>query len=216
MKEFPKYGLLIAISKSSFITDTLKGTQMESVPVVFFYCNYKEEARRAADSILRSLLKQLSAQLPDLRQELVNAYNKANVEGHSQTSLDSHTTEALIRATLSRFKTVFIVVDALDECTREQRKILVKFLLNQAKVAGGCSVKIFLTSRDEDDLRRMFQDKHIRNYVINANDTKKDIKPFVRHEVASYLESGEILGGKVSVGLQTELVTSLVNNADGM
>lgn len=124
-----------------------------------------------------------------------------------------------MKSTLSRFKTAFIVVDALDECSFDERETLVKFLLdqiNQPEVPGSCSVKIFLTSRDEDDLRRMFKEGNIRSYVIDANDTEKDIRPFVESEVASNIESGKFLGGNVPKELQKEVVTNLVKNADGM
>lgn len=200
---------------SSFITDALRGTQ-KSVPVIFFYCNYKEEGRKEAGSVLRSLLKQLSAQFPKLHQDLIAAHKKASDEGHNQTSLDSHTTETLIRATISQFKTVFIVVDALDECHPVERKILVNFLLDQAEATNGCSTKIFLASRDEHDLHRIFREKNIGKYVINSDDTEKDIRPFVEHEVTNYVESGAILGGEVPTELRAKLITGLIKNADGM
>src|SRR5437588_6533011 len=49
---------LYLIFRRSYIIDTLHNTY-HSTPVLFFYCSYKEEERRTAHSMSRTLLKQL-------------------------------------------------------------------------------------------------------------------------------------------------------------
>lgn len=127
------------------------------------------------------------------------------------TSLDKKSSEISLAAVLASFEQTFIVVDALDECSVEERKTIVMLLTRLLK---GSRVKIFLTSRPEIDLHRLLQDS--ASHAIDANDTAKDIRPFVAAALDDYITSGALLSGKVTAELREELEDILSVQADGM
>ena len=204
-----------SLPPSSRIIDALSATHGSSSPVLFFYCNYKEQARKEANGILRALLKQISGTATILDPELVSVYDRAQSEGFNATSADAPSTESLFQRALPRFKTTYVVIDALDECEEAERKDLV-MALKRHTVLRNHVVKVFVTSRDEKDLARMFSGTS--DFQINANDTGLDIQSFVEIKVEECVNNGEILGGKKNVtpGLMQDLVDTLVRKADGM
>lgn len=131
----------------------------------------------------------------------------------SDTHLNLKSTEVSFAAALSQFEKVFVVVDALDECSEEERKSIVMLLTRQLKLEG-CQIKVFLTSRPENDLRQLLKDNP--SHQIDANDTSKDITPFVVAALDSHIANGMLLGGNVSTGLRRDLVETISGQADGM
>lgn len=190
--------------------DTLTETY-KSTPTLYFYCNYAEPTRREALSIVRSLLKQLSAKDKELDPTIISAFDDA-------TSLSLDASKDLLKTAISRFEDVYIIVDALDECleteSEKERELLVEFLA-QLSSFEGCNVKMFLTSRFDNDLHQMLKDNH--SYQINADDTTKDIQPFIAARIDDLVRREKLLrGGIVTPKLREELIMTLSRGADGM
>lgn len=189
---------------SSHVVDALTVTY-PSIPTIYFYCNYGEEKWQTTSSIVRSLLKQLSIKFKSLDPRLLDIFDNG-------TSLSLDTSERLFAAALLRTETTFVVVDALDECSKEERKSLVELLKRQLYL--DCNVKIFLASRDESDLRGILMDSI--SYRINADDTATDITPFVTAKIDDLIQTRQILHGNVSPGLKKDLIETISGEADGM
>ncbi|KAL0631347.1 hypothetical protein Q9L58_009793 [Maublancomyces gigas] len=189
---------------SSLVIDTLTETY-KSVPTIYFYCHYGERERQETLSITRTLLKQLSMRC-ELDPPIVSVFD-------SGTQLNLKSSEGSFAAALSQFEKVFVVVDALDECSEEERKSIVMLLTRQLKLEG-CRIKVFLTSRPENDLRQLLKDNP--SHQIDANDTSKDITPFVVAALDSHIANGMLLGGNVSARLRRDLVETISGQADGM
>lgn len=183
------------------LTDTYR-----AVPTIYFYCYFGEKDRQTLLDITKSLLKQLSARCEGLDSKLVSAFS-------NDTSLTTESSETLFSAALSRFEKVFIVVDALDECNHEERRSIVE-LFNRQMELSGCCIKIFLTSRPEIDLRHLLQSN--LNHYINADDTSKDITPYVTATVERHIAGGRLLGGTVTPMLKTHIIETINSKADGM
>ena len=203
------------ISSSSRIIDTLSATHGPSCPVLFFYCNYKEQTRREANGILRALLKQISGKATIMDPELVSSYDRAIVKGFDAPLIDASSAESAFRRALSTFKSTYVVIDALDECEEAERMELVRALKSHVS-SKDFVVKVLLTSRDENDLARMLSETS--DIRINADDTALDIRQFVEIKIEECITNGEILGGKgnASPELRQDLVNTLVSKADGM
>ena len=120
---------------------------------------------------------------------------------------------------MSQTGEAFVVLDALDECEEEERKVLISFL-RKLLALDGCQVKIFLTSRPEDGLHRSFKDsqsKDILTYRIDVDDTVQDIGPFVTQRVDELIESKALLyGTPVTQDFREHLITTLIQEADGV
>lgn len=131
----------------------------------------------------------------------------------SNNLLTIKTSEISFAATLSQFETAFVVVDALDECSEQDRNSVVTLLTRQLR-SNKCRMKIFFTSRPENDLHRLLGDNH--NHHIDVSDTAKDITPFVDSTVNKLIRSGALLGGNVGSVLAKELVKTISAHSDGM
>lgn len=156
-------------------------------------------------SIIGTLLKQLSMRLQALDPKMVSTYDNSML-------LNIKASESSFATALTRFEKVFVIVDALDECSEEERKCIVMLLTRQLRLTG-TQVKIFLTSRPENDLRQLLQGN--TSHQIDANDTTKDITPFVYAAVGDLITSKALLGGDVT-SLRWDLVRTISEKADGM
>lgn len=183
------------------LTETYK-----SLPTIYFYCNYGELERQTTRSIIGALLKQLCHQSKKLDQYTESIFD-------SNSLLNIRTSETAFAATLSQFKRVFVVVDALDECSQEERDTMVSFFTRQVRLAK-CQLNIFLTSRPENDLHQLLKNTHTHH--IDANDTDKDIRPFVEASLKKLINDKALLGGKVEVELAKELVHKISTQSNGM
>jgi hypothetical protein len=69
-------------------------------------------------------------------------------------------------------------------------------LLRRLLDLDSCQVKIFLTSRPEDGLHRLFKgprSKNLLTYKIDVDDTVQDIGPFVTQRVDELIETEAFL-----------------------
>ena len=201
------------IPHRSYIIDTLCNTY-HSTPVIFFYCSYKEEERRTAQSMSRTLLKQLLSTETSLEPDLVSTFKKEKKSGHPSTSLSFPQTKEYFKAAMSRCGDLFIVVDALDECESGERDEIATFLGSLLEWGEAYQVKILITSRPEDDLSLAFDSQS--SYRIDVNDTTNDIQPFVATRVKELVQSKKLLRGDVSHDLQETIIDTLNRKADGM
>lgn len=128
--------------------------------------------------------------------------------------LNPKTAELLLARFLARFRKVHMVVDALDECSEKERKSIVMLLIRRLNLNVDCHVKILFTSRPEHDLQQLLRVGSW--HEIDANDTLKDITPFVKTELDELIESHSLLDGNVSVELRQDLIDDITRQADGM
>ena len=101
-----------------------------------------------------------------------------------------------------------LVLDALDECNKSTRQMLITafdFLLDNASRP----VKIFVSSRPDGDIREKFKDR--ANIEIQATDNQNDIAAFVDSEIAKHRR-----WQKLSQQLREEIVEILLKRSQGM
>lgn len=128
-------------------------------------------------------------------------------------ALSMEPAEAAFKAALSRIDETFIVVDALDECSKVERKSLIS-LFTRLVSSKSKGVKILVTSRPENDLHQLL--KNTTRFLIDANDTAKDIRPFVESVLTDHITSCAILDGAVTPDLKKRLIDTISLEADGM
>jgi len=106
-----------------------------------------------------------------------------------------------------------IVIDALDECDSAKRQDLLLALQTIVKISKNV-VKIFLSSRDDNDL--VSQLTQYPNVAIEAPDNKMDIENYVSFQIRKAIEEKRLLCGNVSEDLKTHVIETLIEKADGM
>lgn len=186
------------------MVDTLLNAQTtgSQKALAFYYCNRNDPGTCTPEAILRAILKQLSSLNPDsgLLNSIVKMYIEVEKAGHTSEPLNLDQCHKLIIELLSSYSQINIIIDSLDECHKETRSRLISALLAIMDSAPGVNlVKIFISSRDDDDIvLKLRGHPHIR---INSQDNSKDIEKFVTSEITSRIKHNDLLRGDVSLEL---------------
>ena len=173
----------------------------------FVYCNYKEP--QTTTTYMRLALKQLCRTMQSLPPRLREAYNN-HYKKDSQPKYDE--LRSIFLAIIQSLGHVFFVVDALDECTLDERKNLCKFLLSLTDSQG--TVKLFVTSRKESDIELSFQQKAIPTIEIEAAKVDRDIKVYVDAQIELRLQNKTLRIRDMA--LKDKILSALTAKAGGM
>jgi len=96
----------------------------KKVAVLHFYFDYTERKSQNTEDFLRSLLKQVLYQLGDIPATVEKAYDQWISQGVSAEP-ERKSMCSLLEECFAKFTTVFVVIDAFDECNeKEVSKIL--------------------------------------------------------------------------------------------
>lgn len=186
--------------------------------LAYFYCNYKEDQRRDPASIVRSLVKQLCLRTPGIGSSssfpdpVLSLYNKRKADADLSNTLSINECKDLLIRLSAGFRRTTIIVDALDECDPDTRGKLCDLLTDV--VSSSMGVKIFITSRDDGDLRTKFEESP--NVYIQERDNSDDINCYIEGEIKACIKAKVLLGGKVSLDLEKHIIDALQLGAHGM
>lgn len=157
---------------SSVIVDEV--SKMKDTSMAFFYCKHGDIMRNSLVSIVRALLSQLLVHNMTL---LPYLHEKASLS--SDVILSSREiAKEILKTVVNSCEKVFIILDGLDECGRDDRKeIALQFqeLVNGATEIG--SVKCLFVSQDDGISRKDLAD--IPSIQVTMADTQSDIASYV-------------------------------------
>jgi hypothetical protein len=187
----------------------------EQGALVYFYCKRDELDRQDPTKIMQSLVRQLSVQLPGhgVPKPVSDDYEKREENAFSSRHLSFQECQKLIISLLDIYPQTTIAIDALDEIDRKSRNPFLKALSTIAQESKSL-VKIFVSSRDDDDI--ILNLEAVPNLYIDAADNAGDIERFIHREINNSIDSGILLRGEVDDQLKRRIITGLVEKADGM
>ncbi len=119
----------------------------------------------------------------------------------------------LLRDVLTDSKASFIVIDAIDECTRAERVILLKDLQKVMKSNSG-GVKNFLATRLGIVEEVETTCKTCYYVTMNCPEARSDINTYIEDELANWKEDERLVVR--NPGLMNEFQDALVQGANGM
>jgi hypothetical protein len=123
--------------------------------------------------------------------------------------------QGMFQSLAKSFQEVFLMVDALDECSADDRQHIIGFLTNLVDTLP--NIKVFVTSRKESDIAQAFEDSKTPTIKIEAQNVAEDVSSYVRAEVKR-LRQG--YNGKklhiVSDALEETIIKTLSQKAEGM
>jgi ankyrin repeat domain-containing protein 50 len=189
------------------IRDALKSNPNHE-GLAFFYCNRNETERQKPLSVLRSFVRQLStiANNEDSMQKSLRQLHIQTRLKASELSVDD--CKDLLLKFINLYPKTTLVLDALDECDKHTRGVLIEtfdhFLDHASK-----PVKIFISSRPDGDIKERLKSR--ANIEIQATDNHDDIATFVESEITKHRR-----WKKISPGLQEEIVETLRKRSQGM
>jgi hypothetical protein len=175
------------------------------IAVVYFYFDFHDHEKQKYESLLRSLVVQLSMQCmktPECVEKLFS---------HSLSGLKQPSTKALVdtlQEILQDFTEVFVIIDALDECDDrvdllEHLEYVSNWQLDQ--------LHILATSRRERDIEDSFEPLSITQLPIRTDNVNPDIQTYIKERVK---KDARLKRWPALVKLEIE--DTLMAKADGM
>ena len=164
----------------------------------YFFCKNGDNDAQKSDRILNQILCRLYSSCPssldimDRCNDIVGKYlaksapsggtaassGAKGAQKNTQEEAGLPFDEAYAKLTLELKKKIFLVIDALDECTDRADKEFIQTILKMADKVGP-QVKIMLTSRPENDIKDQLNDSskiaRIQVEKYNEEDIKKTI-----------------------------------------
>ena len=193
---------------SSAIQEALERTSSNTA-VAYFYCDYKNVATQDPRNILGSLACQLALQDEQSCVKLQAFYAKHNPPDRPSIGFNHDDLCYLLVEMASSFNEVMIIVDALDECGTQNKKIT-KLLssLNGSEEIG--NIKTLFFSRDEQEIRDVLE---AYDQVSIAAESS-DLRLFVGAEIELRIRNKDLRIKDTS--LKEDIMKRLVEGAEGM
>lgn len=170
--------------------------------VAYLYCNYRMHEEQSAPNLVAGLAKQLLKPGHSSLQHVQTLIDECKRLPRLPT-LDE--LSGVLRLVVGSYSSVFIVVDALDECERaERRRLLSQLRLLQSQMLN---VHLLATSRPQLVLEDTFSDAV--SLEIRAHPT--DLEHYILSQVNRLSKHVER-----TVGLRNDVVRKVTDAADGM
>ena len=178
------------INFSSLVIDSLcdvAGEAGEDVTVACFYLDFAAQKEQSATSILRALLKQVVGGLGQIPNEIMDAFrnHKRVIGGHKLRIPEI----VKLLGRLSPLRRTFFCLDALDECTTEDRAKILLSLGDITKISP--TTRVFLTGRPHvrGDVERRLPNSVV---TVSISPRKGDIIRYVHTKLAEDATSDEM------------------------
>jgi hypothetical protein len=157
---------------AAIAVDHLRRTERcDNIGVAYLFCNYNAQADQSVLSLFAALLKQLVLSRPDIAAPVTHIYDHHLKQG-SRPSLDD--IFGALLSVCSNHATVYIVVDALDECSDKdgaRGRLIDKLRELQART----DVRLMCTSRFIPEIEREFYS----NLTLEVRASEEDVRRFV-------------------------------------
>ncbi|EGY23844.1 ankyrin repeat protein [Verticillium dahliae VdLs.17] len=173
----------------------------EHVGIAYIYCDFQRQQEQKVEEFLMSLLKQLTQGRSSLP-ECVKFLHDEHRRKRTRPSFDE--VSRTLRHVADSYSRTFIIVDALDECQRNDG-CRARFLTELFNLQAECGANIFATSRCIPEITDRFSASTILE--IRAND--EDVRRYLDGRI---LQSGRTLLEKC----REEIRNEITEVSDGM
>jgi ankyrin repeat domain-containing protein 50 len=173
----------------------------DDIGIVGVFCNYKEPEK--AVNLIGSLLQQIALRQSDISDDIRHLY-KTHVTKCTRPSIFEYST--LLKAECRPLSTLFIVIDALDECSSESKDKFLKELQDL-----GPKLRLMITSRPSImGITDYFQD--VVHLEIHASN--EDIKTYLTERLQSESRFKSYIQAEPS--LHNDIIKAILDKAEGM
>ncbi|KAI1388967.1 uncharacterized protein F4822DRAFT_263886 [Hypoxylon trugodes] len=172
------------------ISSTLDTTS-NSEGFAYFFCDRNRSDRQDPGSVLRSLIRQLSSKPEIVRAKSGQSeldimdctrqrYHGKKATGFASSRFTIEECRDLLNDISKGYAQITVLIDGLDECDHKSRHLLIDALDDVVSTSPGL-VKVFIASRDDDDIKQKYGGGH--NLRIQASDNQADIDKYVAHKI---------------------------------
>lgn len=190
------------------LSDSSNDIAQPAYSIAFFYCTFTDSEKQKTRNLICSLLVQLAQVMPQIPNDLSHLYNQyKNVQPPIENM------KKVLRSVLELSGQSFIIIDALDECIRDEGgRTEILTLVTELSRWALPNVHILVTSRNEPDIEKALVPLvTVTPVCIQSEKIKNDIGLYVR----SHLTADPDLK-KWHPTIKKEIEEALVNGAHGM
>jgi len=178
--------------------------KQEDVALAYIYCSYKEQEDQTAANLIASLLQQLVQRKSIVSEDVASLYLR-HVSARTRPTLGEWS--KLLQSEVHRFSKVFIVVDALDECsgsngTRDS------FLIEIQKLQP--RIHLLVTSRLIPNVEHTFETAIRMDICASREDIRRYLNGRINRE---HRVAGPT---KDNPDLREEIINTIAEKAEGM
>ena len=185
-----------------------KDITSQDVGIAYYYCDFSDlkslETRTILGTIIRQLLEGITIS-SDLEQQMDQFY-RSNTRTIAADEL-----VALLFAVARHFSKLYVFIDGLDECRKEEQ-ITILSIVNQLAQSTRPAVKTLIASREEAIISTSL--KGFPRLRISADKNSADIAFFIKETVKANINSGALTIQDPS--LESNIISALINGAKGM
>jgi hypothetical protein len=191
----------VEIFRSIVVEYLERSSEQEDIAVAYIYCSYKEQGIQTNVNLIASLVQQLAQTKPTISDEIKSFYHDyTNSKKKKKPTVREWTDLLQLEARL--FSRVFIIIDALDECSD-----INSFLTEIRKLQ--LSIHLFVTSRYVLTIEHEFE--MAARVEIRASD--EDVRRYVGERIMRDRLAKLI---KPDPTLRETIVDSIAQNSKGM
>jgi len=150
----------------------------------FHFCSYGHDDKSDPRRCVMSLAYQLSSQLPEYRTHLAAMDLRAEVLKSAATLFDNLIVQPLAPPFPAPDRMILIVIDALDEATRNGKNELAEFV-GQAFHSTPAWVRLLVTSRPESEVMEPLQGIRPFRFDADGADNLHDLRTYLRGQFSS-------------------------------
>jgi len=173
-----------------------------TVGIAYLYCNFRQQHEQKPTDLLLSLLKQLVQEQPFIPENVQSLY-KHHKAKRTRPLLDEISKS--LQSVVANYSRVFIIVDALDECSDGDRR---RFLSEIFNIQDKIGVSLFATSRFILDIRQEFEG---RSTMLEIRAKDEDVRRYLDGHTSRLP-----LFVLKSPDLEEEIKTGIIEAVDGM
>ena len=190
---------------SSSIIDILpEATESLGIAYYFFDGRDSQYELRLHNKLIRALISQLSdARHGGITEKLADLYKSS---GEIQQPSDEQL-ENVLCDILDRFSHVYIMIDALDECTDREKTLNWVYKLLSDTNHKAANLHITVTSRPERDIHKIFAALDPHSIDVGESNTKEIVEYLKLHMESEFTMYDENIRGKI--------LSELEEHADG-
>ncbi|KAK6723638.1 hypothetical protein SNK04_002485 [Fusarium graminearum] len=196
---------------STAVQAALSVTPSSNIYVGYYYFDFRSSHKSLPSSMLRSLLHQLIKDMPtfpEAIERLRSKYPTADMVPVSELT-------GILQQEYSTFDTVFLFIDALDEC--EKLDELLNVLKTMTRNVGQwADIRCMCFSRDESGIKQSLEPSGFTIQPLEYAAVVQDIEVYVTEIMRNDANGNFKVFHGSSEGLRSDVITALVQKSGGM
>lgn len=150
-------------------------------------CKFGHAQKSDPRSVVTSVVYQLTTQLPEYEARLASMDVEKLAQDDARTMFDNLLVQPLAKLTPPK-RSIVILIDALDEATRDGRNELASFIAQEFPKTPTW-LRLIITSRPEAEVTGPLQGMNPFILDTDIESNRADIRAYLRRELASHLQN---------------------------